>query len=36
LSVSIFETVPIFQLVTNGYYNADTIDNEQQLFLFDL
>jgi hypothetical protein len=36
LSVSIFETVPIFQLVTSGCYNTTAFDNEQQLFLFDL
>ena len=36
LSVSIFETVPIFQLVTSGCYNTNSPYNEDQLFLFDL
>ena len=36
LSISIFETTPIFQLVTDGYYNTNVFNNEQQLFLFDL
>jgi len=35
LSVSIFETAPVFQLVTNSCYNTSILDNEQQLFLFD-
>ena len=34
LSVSIFETIPIFQLVTNGCYNTNIYNNDQQLFLF--
>lgn len=36
LSISIFETNPIFQLVTHGCYNTIDPYNEQQLFLFDL
>jgi hypothetical protein len=36
LSVSIFETVPIFQLVTSGCYNTNSFNNEHQLLLFDL
>jgi hypothetical protein len=36
LSVSIFEKASIFQLVTNGDYITNQVNNDQQLFLFDL